>query len=279
MSRCLLMLLAIATLAVPQALARDWYVNPDGSGDAPTIQAAFTASAAGDVIHLRPGTFYEHDIVAKAYVELRSVSGPEVTIIDSEGGGKGIVGYEYNAPLAVEGITIMNGDNEGISLEGGGSQVIRSCVVWNFSVGVYGRYFEGIVADVTSVGGRVRPSGSGFSLSHCSPTLVNCISAFNGGYGIVTWTADVPTLRCCCVYGNAGGDFEGMPDPTGQDGNISLDPLFCDLAGGDLHLAPASPCAPGENPSCGLIGALPVGCGSTPVGEATWGAVKAMFRQ
>jgi hypothetical protein len=43
------------------------------------------------------------------------------------------------------------------------------------------------------------------------------------------------------VHGNAP-DWQGLDSPQGVDGNISLDPLFRDPAGGDWSIDPASPC-------------------------------------
>ena len=74
-------------------------------------------------------------------------------------------------------------------------------------------------------------------------------------------------LSCCTIYGNTGGNWGTwcIEDQLGTNGNISLDPLFCDLPGGDLHLLAESPCAPFSepNPECDLIGAWPVGCGGS----------------
>ena len=71
----------------------------------------------------------------------------------------------------------------------------------------------------------------------------------------------VPVLSCCDIYGNAGGDWAGEIAPQlGINGNISLDPQFCDTAAGDFQIQGNSPCAE-ENNSCEvLIGALSVGC-------------------
>ncbi|MFC1573130.1 T9SS type A sorting domain-containing protein [Candidatus Eisenbacteria bacterium] len=72
------------------------------------------------------------------------------------------------------------------------------------------------------------------------------------------------TLSCSDVYGNEGGDWVGsIADQYGTEGNISLDPLFCDADGGDFGLQDCSPCAPFSPPndSCGLIGVRPVDCG------------------
>jgi hypothetical protein len=54
-----------------------------------------------------------------------------------------------------------------------------------------------------------------------------------------------------------------MPDQTGINGNFSADAVFCDRGNFDYSLSSNSPCAPGNHPngaSCGLIGALNVGC-------------------
>ena len=74
-------------------------------------------------------------------------------------------------------------------------------------------------------------------------------------------------LSCADVFGNAGGDWVGcLAGQSGTNGNFSADPLFCDAAGGDLTLDAGSPCAPEHSPSgCDLVGALPVGCGTTAI--------------
>ncbi|MCK4306133.1 MAG: hypothetical protein KAY24_17975 [Candidatus Eisenbacteria sp.] len=88
-----------------------------------------------------------------------------------------------------------------------------------------------------------------------------------------------PTLVCCDLFGNAGGDWVGViAGQYGQDGNIAEDPLFC----GESHptdpytLWNDSPCLPEANPACGLIGARPEGCspaasdGFSPVPETVF---------
>ena len=88
------------------------------------------------------------------------------------------------------------------------------------------------------------------------------------------------TMSCNDVSDNAGGNYSGMADPTGSDGNISLDPLYCDLSTLDVHLASTSPCAATNSPAgCNLIGALDVGCdGPVRTERTTWGAMRARYR-
>jgi hypothetical protein len=40
----------------------------------------------------------------------------------------------------------------------------------------------------------------------------------------------------CDVFGNPSGDHAGLPDQTGVHGDISLDPLFQGVTGGDYHV-------------------------------------------
>jgi len=73
------------------------------------------------------------------------------------------------------------------------------------------------------------------------------------------------SISCCNVYANTGGNYKEIADPTGTDGNISEDPLFCDPSGGNFSLRSYSPCIPGAHPDgydCGLIGASGWGCAS-----------------
>jgi hypothetical protein len=71
-----------------------------------------------------------------------------------------------------------------------------------------------------------------------------------------------------------------VADQFGAEGNIALDPLFCDPQYDDLTINAGSPCAPDSpyNPECGLIGAWPVACGGTPAMPTSWGGLKSRFR-
>ncbi len=68
-------------------------------------------------------------------------------------------------------------------------------------------------------------------------------------------------FACNDVYGNTNGDYGGwIPDQTGVNYNISLDPLFCGSPY-DLSISTTSPCA-AANSQCGeTIGRFGPGCG------------------
>ncbi len=114
-------------------------------------------------------------------------------------------------------------------------------------------------------------------------TFERCLMAFNGVGGIVSGSPFYSfEITCCDIYGNAGGDWVGpLSGYLGCDGNISADPLFCNPGAEDFTIACDSPCAPftPPNPECDLIGARPVGCGSTAVTECSWGAIKSLFHR
>ena len=84
---------------------------------------------------------------------------------------------------------------------------------------------------------------------------------------------------CSDLFGNDGGDWiDCIADQAGMNGNFSADPLFCDPEAGDFTLRANSPCAPPGATGCGLVGALPVGCGPVSVVEETWAGIKARYR-
>jgi hypothetical protein len=129
--------------------------------------------------------------------------------------------------------------------------------------------------------------GGALYCSDSTPTLTNCIIAFNESpqFVIHCLTDDLPNstpaLVCCDLYGNANGDWVGcIADQYGVDGNFSEEPLLCEMGGNDVTLCANSPCLPAGN-SCGvLIGASGMGCSAcfTAIERSSWGAIKAMYR-
>ena len=74
-----------------------------------------------------------------------------------------------------------------------------------------------------------------------SPTIVNTIVAYSS-WGLSAPAATTATLRCNCIYGNRLFNYAGVPDPTGSNGNISVDPKLAASRYHDLHIQPGSPC-------------------------------------
>ncbi len=93
-----------------------------------------------------------------------------------------------------------------------------------------------ITENSSSAGGAVWSKGS--------ETIVNTLVAYNLR-GIFHSGGTAPSsFRYNCVWGNSGYNYSGMTDPTGTNGNISVDPLL--VAG---HLLPGSPCIDAGNNS------------------------------
>jgi len=105
----------------------------------PSIQAGINASATGDTVLVRPGTYFENIKIRSKDVVLRSVSGPGVTIIDGsqpDHPDSASVIHLFNVGTAgrVEGFTIQGGKGSlslgallgrrggGIFIEGGAGQ-------------------------------------------------------------------------------------------------------------------------------------------------------------
>lgn len=114
--------------------------------------------------------------------------------------------------------------------------------------------------------GNGASSGGGvYCRNNSSPSLINTIVAFSTqGEAVARLETNCnPTMTCCDVYGNSGGDWVGyIAAQAGINGNISEDPLFCNATYKDFTLNEDSPCA---QASCGVIGAMPVGCASVVV--------------
>ena len=84
-----------------------------------------------------------------------------------------------------------------------------------------------------------------------TPTLENTVIAYSEARAAI-WCEDewsAPTLTCCDIYGNTGGDWtECIAEQQGTHGNLSAAPRFCDAPSGDFTLEDCSPCLPGNHP-------------------------------
>ena len=103
-----------------------------------------------------------------------------------------------------------------------------------------------------------------------------------GGGAIDVDATSTMTFSCSDIWGNIGGDWVGaIAGQLGTNGNFSADPLFCAPVS-NLYLNDVSPCAPGNHPdgdSCDIIGAHDVACGTVPVEQRTWGAIKSLYAE
>jgi hypothetical protein len=129
-----------ADLGFPDRPPRAWRVNPDGTGDAPTVQEAIYLTYPGDTVLLSNGVFsgegnHDNNFLGQNII-LRSEHGPDSTIIDCQG-----TYYDWaNAfffmnwetrDAVVEGVTIKNGWDHvgaGMHMRHNTAPTIRNCV-------------------------------------------------------------------------------------------------------------------------------------------------------
>jgi len=190
-------------------------------------------------------------------------------------------GINCSSPVNIIGNTIKNN----VGFPGGGgiyyssSGSIRSNVIISNNGsdggGIYCTGRSPSIINNTIVGNKAG-HGSGIYITAQSHPIVSCNiiannqripgypgpSNENEGGGIYS-ESDSITISYCDAYGNEGGNYIGLPDQTGTNGNFSADAVFCDAGNFNYALSINSPCAPGNHPngsSCGLIGALGVGC-------------------
>jgi Right handed beta helix region/Dockerin type I domain/Chlamydia polymorphic membrane protein (Chlamydia_PMP) repeat len=154
---------------------------------------------------------------------------------------------------------------------GGSTLHLVKCVFYDNNAQNGGGIFRDIMTNVNITNCTfVRNSGGSGSNIYSAPgyitVLNNTIIAFGlGGEGLYADNNGL-SISCCDIFGNAGGDWVGdVSSYLGTDGNISVDPFFCDTANADFHIQGYSQCSPLVNPECSLIGALDPGCDGEPI--------------
>jgi predicted outer membrane repeat protein len=164
------------------------------------------------------------------------------------------------ADVVVDSNTATHG--AGVYCTVNGNASFRSCgILSNTSSGkgggVYCSSSSPLLENVTFFANSADEGGGGIYSLNSSPILRGALVAFSeSGEGLLCSGAPQPLLEYSDVFGNAGGD-----SLCGLDlgGNISEDPLFCDIWDGDFTLCANSPCLVAGAPS-GRIGRHGEGC-------------------
>ena len=291
---------------------RTWYVKPDQTGDAPTIQAAIDSTTTGDTVLVAPGTYTEAWISISKSIHLISETGAQntqiyspptaessVLTLDGLSSNSSVIGFNlaganqwmgYGGGIDIRGSSTLIKDNiirwnttqfgGGIACWNGGVPIIRKNVIYeNIGLGdaIY-VWDSAAVIDSNTIAYNYDPDGWGpiYIDSTLPVTISNNIIAFNQAYenGGIYCHSSPENIVCECnlVYENIPANYSGeLSDQTGINGNFSLDPQFCAVdptSTGNFLLQSDSPCLPGNHPDgcdCGLIGALPEGCGPTSI--------------
>ncbi|MEI7831871.1 MAG: Ig-like domain-containing protein [bacterium] len=112
-----------------------------------------------------------------------------------------------------------------------------------------------LISNNTFLANMAASNGGAIYFGSASPLLYNNIVAFNSsGICLSNLPGDAATFGNNCVYGNQAYNYINAVDPTGNNGNISQDPLFVDWQNGNAHISPFSPCydAGDINYQCGV---------------------------
>lgn len=282
----------LGMMALPISAAT-WYVKSNGSGEAPTIQAAIDSSVAGDTVLVAPGTYtgvgnYAIDFKGKAIVVI-SEMGPTFTTIDCQSNGRGFVFRTgEGAGSVLQGFTIANGlsavQGGAIFCDDASPEICFNIIIGNHAMGHGGGIAvkKGLpyIHNNTITENSTDQQGGAIAVQANSDPVIhaNILSYSTLGAGIACiGGSNNPVLSCNDIFGNAGGDAI-----CGVDGgnNGTSDPQFCGVAGsGNVYLQADSPCAPSQAVCGQLVGALGVGCATVPTEDHTWGSIKSLFQK
>lgn len=294
MKRIITVTLLLLLSLVGPLTAKNWYIYPDGTGDAPTIQAAVDSASSGDNILVDGGVYYEEVIVEVKTLSIQVNTGIPRLYSPNPGSGSGIVFRDVTGNPTLYGLTI-----EGF---------YKGLVIENSSPWIFGFNFKGCNTGLEVTGSVSSPLITDNLVDSCTTgflvedgnlvdvqkhTMVNCDDGFVISGGTVNFEKNIVagcqtgilatggsiSLSCNDMWNNSvnySGCSQGATD-------ISEDPMFCYRTPGSpglYYLHQDSPCW-AENNACGQdMGTFTqvVGCTGTATGDCSWGSIKNMFR-
>ncbi len=201
------------------------------------------------------------------------------------GGGPTVLSMTDCAVIANSAMGQSQNGGGALRIAGDVSVHLDRCVIadnhgWHGG-GIYCSNGDVLLTNCTLYRNRAQSGGSALYVDGAATVaLHNTIVAFHELHAPVWCNSAGATITtsCCDVYGNEVGPTGVCEDPFALDPtNFSLDPLFCGRDPDELGLSDSSPCAPANNPECGLVGALGVACGATSVEKVNWGQIKARY--
>ncbi|MFK7743374.1 MAG: hypothetical protein AB8H80_23865 [Planctomycetota bacterium] len=213
-------LLLAGGLAAQTTFFVDANAAPPGNGSAgspfPVIASALAVANTGDTVRVFPGTYIETLQLINKSVDLESIAGPDVTIIDGGAAGTVLEIAGWAAPVNphVTGFTLTNGNGQISTLSRGtGGLDINQANVTLTDCNIVNN-----VAGLGSTGG-IRSSGGNLTMVRCevrdniggdTPATKNGLLG-RGGTGGVRFQGLTPTnpvsltMTDCLIRGNRGG--------------------------------------------------------------------------
>lgn len=276
------------------AISNCEFVSNFASNDAGAIGISESAAKIDNTMFLgnrtEPGGFYAGRGAAVYGNNQSSLQLEDCTFEDNYTVMWGAAVFSNGGTVSIKGCDFLRNDaglGGSLYLKGWTVFEVERCLfVENTAVekggAVYVSSSPGSVSRCTFVGSAAASGGHFYMNSWtAAQSFDHCVMAFAGSGGALgcVQLADPPAISCSNLYGNGDGDWSDcIADQAGIDGNFSADPRFCDAAGGNFTIRSDSPCAPPGVTGCGLIGALPVGCGPVAVEAMSWGQVKGRYR-
>ena len=266
----------------PRTSRRSRFVATCLSHSSPTIRrCVFTAdtASAGSAIYCESNSspvILDCSFLGNSGNGALTLSGGSPTVarctFDGNVGGAGPAVYLTDAwPLFTNCVFVRNvAAYAGGAIASSGSTFrLEGCTfAWNVATrggGVFLSYQDSPRLGSCTFYGNRAANGAGLLCQAGDVQIENSIIAFGAQGQAVECDDGQATFSCCDLYGNHGGDWvDCAAGQQGVNGNIHLDPAFCDAANGDFDLEGNSPCR-GHTPSapdCDLMGAWPVGCAS-----------------
>jgi Right handed beta helix region/Dockerin type I domain len=246
--------------------------------------AEFTIVDCPDVGAFTFGFLFENDETNLSILDGFTIQNADFTFADGNGAG---IYCESSSPYVKNCIIKDNkaGYGAGLYCWNDAEPTFDSCTFLNNQAninggGVYSTESEPTFNYCLFVGNQAETWGGGFysedlipSLVNCSfirnhsnsrgssiygePELTNCLIVYGTGAGAIY---GYPELYNSNIYGNPGGDWTwNIIDQLGINNNFSDNPLLCDTASDNFHIAYNSPCSPLIN-EYGLVGALSFDC-------------------
>ncbi len=230
----------------------------DVPSEYPTIQVGIDAAKDGDIVLVAKGTFTgignkDINLLGKA-ITIKSLSGPDHTVIDCENEGRGFdFSDSEDINTVLDGFTIKNGNVIGeFSDRGGGiyfdrsSPTMENClVIGNTALSAGGIYLDYSSPYITNCvitynsGGL----GAGIRCSDSSPVINSCRISRNDGGGIAVLFSSQASITNCIISENSsdwgGGIFLGLDSYTNIT-NCTIVNNLCEESGGIYILSPTA---------------------------------------
>ncbi len=264
----LLILAVLALLSPPDlASARTWRITPDGTGDAPTIQAGIDSACHYDLVVVAPGTYHEaidfqgkKITVASYFLTSQDTSYIAQTVIDAANTWRSVVTFENaeDRSAVLCGLTLTHGNGTWYGYHFGGgifcraaSPTLSDLVIEDCMFVGPDEFGGGIACLGNSVplieGARIQNNGAGegggiqCEGQGADPVIRNstvCGNSAHWGAGISAYGGAQPVLERVLICDNTLADNSGGWGIAIASGSsaILVNVTLAGNEGGGLHL-------------------------------------------